>query len=119
MHSAHCALRAANSNEGTHMSTHPVTQAAMVQVPFVQLVVATYRELSAVHVTPQAPQLLGSSVRWASQPSVATLLQFLYLSCSTQEVWQLVVISTGGEKSGANLTHTDSEPASGGNVCTC
>jgi hypothetical protein len=72
----------------SHGSTYPSAQVAMVQVPFVQLVVATFRELSAVHVTPQPPQSLVPSAGWASQPSLGSLLQFWYLGGSGQQEWQ-------------------------------
>jgi hypothetical protein len=51
----------------------------MVHVPPEQLVLATFLLLSTVHFTPQEPQLLTSLAVWVSQPSVATLLQLLYL----------------------------------------
>jgi hypothetical protein len=71
----------------------------MTQPPFVQVVSATCLVGSAVHLMPQPPQLLGSASVWVSQPLVASLLQFLYLSGSKCKGRQLVVINTGGEKS--------------------
>jgi hypothetical protein len=64
----------------------------MVQTLFEQVVVATCLEASPVHMTPQPPQLLGSSAVWVSQPSAATLLQFWYLSCNEQQEWPVAVV---------------------------
>jgi hypothetical protein len=68
----------------------------MLQTLFEQVVLVTCLEVSTVHVTPQPPQLLGSSTVWVSQPVSATLLQFLYLSCSVQQVVVISMLAVGG-----------------------
>jgi hypothetical protein len=65
-------------------TTYPAAHFEMMHVPFEQVTLATLgSESGEGHVAPQAPQLATSSLSFASQPSLTTLLQSSYLRACT------------------------------------